>query len=246
MKLEIKNINGENTGRSVELPEDIFAITPNDHVIYMAVKAELSNKRLGTHSTLERSTVSGTTKKPWRQKGTGGARAGSVKTPLWPGGAITFGPHPHLYKQELNIKVRRLARKSALAYKAKGNKILVVEDFHAICSEGPKTKNVFEIINKLGLINTGKVAKEKIAESETPVKRSKRINKVLMLMDKSCIVKNDQDAKVYDQFKKSCRNIPGIKVGLVKNISAYDVMSADYLLFHESAMKNIHESFGVN
>lgn len=245
MKVEVKNINGGNTGRSVELPEDIFAVTPNDHVIYLAVKAELSNKRLGTHSTLERSAVSGTTKKPWRQKGTGGARAGSVKTPLWPGGATTFGPHPHLYKQALNTKVRRLARKSALAYKAKDNRIMVIEDFHAICAEAPKTKTVYEVIEKLGLINKGK-ASAVHDENGAPVKKSKRINKVLMLMDKSAIVKNDKDAKVYEHFKKSCRNIPGIKIGVVKNISTFDVMNADYLLFHESAISNIRQAFGVN
>ena len=250
MKLEVKNINGEQTGRSVELPEDIFGITPNDHVVYMAVKTELANKRVGTHSTLERSEVSGTTKKPWKQKGTGGARSGSVKTPLWPGGAITFGPRPHLYKKDMNAKMKVLARKSALAYKAKDQKIVVVEDFHALCTEQPKTKPVYDVLKKLGLYNvaylkTDNAGTDAEDKKEKP-RKSKKINRVLMLVDKATIVKNEKDLKVYDNFKKSCRNIPGMKVSVVNAISTYDIMHADYVLFHESAISNVRNAFGAN
>ncbi len=249
MKIEVRNMSGEDTGRKVELPKDIFAIRPNSHAVYLAVVAERANKRHGTHSTLERSTVSGTTKKPWKQKGTGGARAGSVKTPLWPGGAITFGPHPHLYKKDVNTKVKRLARKSALTYKAVDNKIMIVEDFHTLCADLPKTKEVFGVLSSLGLISKstaqkatkGKKKKSEKADGET---KSKRINKVLMLMDKSHAVKDAKDLNVYENFRKSCRNIPGLKVSVVKDISTYDIMNADYLLFHESAIKNVGSAFG--
>lgn len=251
MELEIKKINGEGSGRKVKLPKDVFEIEPNDHAVYLAVKAELANKRHGTHSTLERSTVSGTTKKPWKQKGTGGARAGSVKSPLWPGGAITFGPHPHLYKKDTNVKVKRLARKSALTYKAADNKILVVEDFYTLCADMPKTKEVFGVLSNLGLTTAQKIErkktklKKKKSDEESEDKKSKRFNKVLMLVDKTHAVKGEKDVRVYDNFKKSCRNIPGLKVSVVRDASTYDIMRADYLLFHETALKSIESAFGT-
>ncbi len=228
MKLEVKNIKGEDTGRKVDLPKEIFGIEPNDHAIYLAVTAEMSNKRHGTHSVLDRGDVSGTTKKPWKQKGTGGARAGSTKTPLWPGGGIVFGPRPHLYKKDTNAKVKRLARKSALTHKAVDNKIIVIEDFHTLTADVPKTKEVNAVLNNLGLKNT----------------ESKRINKVLMLVDKSTCVKNEKDARTYENFRKSCRNIPGLKLGVAKDISTLEVMNADVVVFHESALKNVAAAFG--
>lgn len=239
MKLEVKNIKGEDTGRKIDLPKDIFGIEASEHAVYLAVKHERSNKRHGTHSTLEKSTVSGTTKKPWKQKGTGGARAGTVKTPLWPGGGIAFGPHPHLYKKATNVQVKRLARKSALTFKAADHKIMIVEDFHTLCADVPKTKEVFGVLNNLGL--TTKVQNVKKDEA---AKRSNRIHKVLMLVDKTHAVKDEKDARSYENFRKSCRNIPGLKVGVVKDVSTYDVINADYLLFHESAIKNVAAAFG--
>jgi large subunit ribosomal protein L4 len=246
MKLEVKNINGEDTGRKIDLPKEIFAIEPNGHAVYLAVVAERSNKRHGTHNTLERSAVSGTTKKPWKQKGTGGARAGSVKTPLWPGGAITFGPHPHLYKKDVNTKVKRLARKSALTYKAVDNKIMIVEDFHTVSADVPKTKEVFSVLSNLGLVQpsekSGTKSRGKKKKSEDT--KSRRINKVLMFVDKGHVVKDKKDLNVYENFKKSCRNIPGLKVSVVRDVSTYDVMNADYILIHESAIKNVDSAFG--
>jgi large subunit ribosomal protein L4 len=235
MTIEVKNIKGDSTGRTVDLDPSIFGVEPNDHAIYLAVTAELSNKRHGTHSTLERSDVSGTTKKPWKQKGTGGARAGSVKTPLWPGGGIVFGPRPHLYKKSVNAKVKRLAKRSALTRKAAGQRIVVVEDFHTLCAEAPRTREVARVLGSLGL-----AARAQAEEG----KRSKRIQKVLMLVNKAEAVKDERERRIYDNFRKSCRNIPGLRISVVKDISTYDIMNADYLLFHESALKSVGSAFG--
>ena len=146
MKLEVYKKDGTKSGESVELSKDIFEIEPNDHVLYLAVKAYLANQRQGTHKAKERSEVSGGGKKPWRQKGRGGARAGTTRSPLWVGGGSIFGPKPRDYRQKLNKKVLSLARKSALSYKAKANQIMVVEDFNF---DGPKTKEFATLLNAL-------------------------------------------------------------------------------------------------
>lgn len=148
MKLNVYKIDGTKSGEQIELAEEIFGIEPNDHVIYLAVKAHLANKRQGTHKSKERSEVSGGGKKPWRQKGRGGARAGSSRSPLWVGGGTIFGPRPRNYRQKLNRKVVRLARKSALSYKAKADQILVVEDFDF---QSAKTKEFSSILNALNI-----------------------------------------------------------------------------------------------
>ncbi|MEJ5352137.1 MAG: 50S ribosomal protein L4 [Melioribacteraceae bacterium] len=148
MKLDVYKIDGTKTGEQVELSKDIFEIEPNDHALYLAVKAYLANQRQGTHKTKERSEVRGGGKKPWRQKGRGGARAGSIRSPLWIGGGTIFGPKPRDYRQKLNKKVNALARKSALSYKAKNNQIIVVEDFDF---EKPKTKDFVNILKALNL-----------------------------------------------------------------------------------------------
>lgn len=145
MELEIYNRNGEKTGRTVTLNDEIFNVTPNDHALYLDAKQYQANQRQGTHSSLEKSVVSGSTRKLKRQKGTGTARSGSIKSPLFRGGARVFGPQPRDYTFKLNKKLKRLARKSALTYKAQGNNILVIEDF---TFESPKTKNLVEIIGK--------------------------------------------------------------------------------------------------
>jgi len=148
MKLEVLKTDGTKSGETVELSKDVFEIEPNDHVLYLAVKAYLANQRQGTHKAKERSEVSGGGKKPWRQKGRGGARAGSTRSPLWVGGGSIFGPKPRDYTQKLNKKVISLARKSALSYKAKANQIIVVEDFNF---DTPKTKEFLKILNALQL-----------------------------------------------------------------------------------------------
>ena len=151
MELSILNIEGNETGRKINLSSEVFGIEPNNHVMWLDVKNILANKRQGTHSSLERSQVSGSTRKLKRQKGTGGARAGSIKSGTIVGGARIFGPHPRDYGFKLNKKVKQLARRSAFASKLKGNAITVIEDFNL---ETPKTKSFTEIISNLKM--TGK------------------------------------------------------------------------------------------
>lgn len=148
MKLEVYKIDGTKTGEFVELADSIFGIEPNDHLIYLSVKATLANKRQGTAKTKERSEVSGGGKKPWKQKGRGGARAGSTRSPLWVGGGTIFGPKPRNYRQKINKKAAILARKSALSYKAKSEQIVVVEDFNL---DAPKTKELVKILEALNI-----------------------------------------------------------------------------------------------
>jgi len=151
MKLSVVTKNGEDTGRKVTLSNDIFSIEPNDHAIYLDVKQHLANARQGTHKSKERNEVSGSTRKIKRQKGTGTARAGSIKSPIFRGGGRAFGPEPRDYSFKLNKKVKVLARKSALSYKAKEKAIAVVED---LSFEAPKTKDYVSLLSKLNLEGT--------------------------------------------------------------------------------------------
>lgn len=146
MEINVLNIKGEDTGRKVTLNESIYGIEPNDHVLYLDVKQYMANQRQGTAKTKERSELSGSTRKLFRQKGTGGARRGDINSPVLVGGARVFGPTPRDYGFKLNKKVKILARKSALTYKAQENSIIVVEDF---TFDAPKTKNFVEMTNNL-------------------------------------------------------------------------------------------------
>ena len=146
MEVNVLNKKGKDTGRKVTLADEIFGIEPNDHVIYLDVKQHLANKRQGTHKAKERGEVKGSTKKVKRQKGTGTARAGSIKSPVFRGGGRIFGPKPRDYGFKLNKKVKQLARKSALSYKASENKIFIVEDFDL---QTPKTKEIVDFKNNL-------------------------------------------------------------------------------------------------
>lgn len=146
MEIKVLNTAGQETGRTVTLDEQIFGIEPSDHAIYLDVKQILANKRQGTHSAKERGEVSGSTRKLKKQKGTGTARAGSVKSPVFRGGGRVFGPRPRSYDFKLNKKVKSLARKSALTYKALEEAILVIEDF---AFETPKTREMVQISNNL-------------------------------------------------------------------------------------------------
>ncbi len=150
MELVVHKITGEKTSRKVKLNKEIFGIEPNDHAIYLDTKQHLANKRQGTSSSKERNQITGSTRKIKRQKGTGTARAGSIKNPIFRGGGRTFGPHPRNYGFKLNKKLKRLARKSALAYKAKENGILVLEDFRI---EEPKTKVYSDFLGNFDLLN---------------------------------------------------------------------------------------------
>ena len=146
MELKVYGINGNETGRTVIVNEELFGTEPNDHVILLAVRQYLADQRQGTHKSKERSEVSGSTKKLKRQKGTGGARAGDTNSPTIKGGGRVFGPRPRDYRFKLNKKVKRLARLSALTYKSRENNIIVVEDFSF---EAPKTKKMIEILSAL-------------------------------------------------------------------------------------------------
>lgn len=148
MEVPVINITGQDTGRKVQLAKDIFGIEPSDHAIYLDVKQNLANRRQGTHKSKERAEIARTTKKLKKQKGTGGARAGSMKSPLFKGGGTVFGPRPRDYSFKLNKKLKKLARHSALSYKAKDNNILILEDFNF---ENPKTKQYLDLMSNLKL-----------------------------------------------------------------------------------------------
>lgn len=149
MELSVYNIQGKETGKKVKLSEEVFAVEPNDHSIYLDVKQYLANQRQGTHKAKERNEVSGTTKKLKKQKGTGGARAGSMKSPVFVGGGRVFGPRPRDYFFKVNKKTKTLARKSALSYKLKEEGIAILEDF---TFDTPKTKSYLEILQNLSLV----------------------------------------------------------------------------------------------
>ena len=146
MKLDILKIDGSKSGEQIDLADDIFGVEPNDHAIYLAVKSYNANQRQGTSKAKERGEVRGGGKKPWRQKGRGGARAGTIRSPLWVGGGTIFGPKPRVYREDLPKKLKRLARKSALSYKVRDNQLVVIEDFNI---EQPKTKEFVQILSSL-------------------------------------------------------------------------------------------------
>ena len=146
MELAVLNTQGKETGRKVVLSDAVFGVEANDHAIYLDVKQYLADQRQGTHKSKQRNEVAGSTRKLKRQKGTGGARAGSIKSPLFPGGGRIFGPQPRDYSFKLNKKLKRLARRSALSYKMKDEAIKVVEDF---AIEAPRTKTIVAMMNGL-------------------------------------------------------------------------------------------------
>ena len=150
MKVEVVDINGKNTGRKVELSDAIFAIEPNKHAVYLDVKQYLANQRQGTHKAKERADIKGSTRKIKKQKGTGTARAGSIKSPIFRGGGRVFGPRPRNYGFKLNKNLKRLARQSALSIKAKEDNIVVVENFNF---EAPKTRDFVNVLKALELEN---------------------------------------------------------------------------------------------
>ncbi len=146
MEIKVVNISGKETGAKVQLPDAIFGVEPNDHAIYLDVKQFLANQRQGTHKSKQRNEIAGSTRKLYKQKGTGGARAGNIKSPLFNGGGRVFGPQPRDYSFKLNKKLKALARKSALSYKAKDNNIVVLEDFNF---DTIKTKNYVKLVSDL-------------------------------------------------------------------------------------------------
>ncbi|WP_299579689.1 50S ribosomal protein L4 [uncultured Sunxiuqinia sp.] len=209
MEVQVLDKTGKETGRKVGLQDQIFGIEPNDHAIYLDVKQYLANKRQGTHSATERGEIVGSTKKIKRQKGTGTARAGSIKSPLFRGGGRVFGPRPRNYGFKLNKKVKALARKSALTYKAKASDILVLEDFSL---EVPKTKEMANISNNLKITNK-----------------------------KSLFVLPDENKNIY----LSSRNLEGVSVVTASELSTYQIMNANKVIFFESSVSKIEEQFKI-
>ena len=151
MNVKVLNKDGKETGREINLSDDIFGIEPNDHAVYLSVKSYLAAQRQGTHKSKEKWEVSRTTKKAFRQKGTGGARRGSMKAPGLKGGARAFGPKPHTYDLKVNKKIKKLAKKSAFAYKVKDGNLIVIEDLNFAA---PKTKDFVVVVNNLNLKGT--------------------------------------------------------------------------------------------
>ena len=148
MKVAVLDITGKDTGRKVELSKEVFGVEPNDHAIYLDVKQYLANQRQGTHKAKERAEIAGSTRKIKKQKGTGTARAGSIKSPVFRGGGRIFGPRPRSYSFKLNKNLKRLARKSALSIQANDNNIVVIEDFNF---EAPKTKSFIDVLKALDI-----------------------------------------------------------------------------------------------
>ena len=169
MKVSVLDIQGKDTGRKVELSDAVYGIEPNDHAVYLDVKQFLANKRQGTSKAKERAEISGSTRKIKKQKGTGTARAGSIKSPVFRGGGRIFGPRPQDHSFKLNKNLKRLARKSAFSIQAKENNIIVVEDFNF---ETPKTKNYTEVLRALGIENKKSILV--LAESNNNVYLSSR------------------------------------------------------------------------
>jgi large subunit ribosomal protein L4 len=204
MELEVYNIKGAKTDRKVKLDDAVFGIEPNDHAIYLDVKQFMANQRQGTHSSKEKSVVSGSTRKLKKQKGTGGARGGSIKNPLLRGGARIFGPHPRVYNFKLNKKLKMLARLSAIAYKVKDNNLVVLEDFSF---ETPKTKNFTEMLKSFQL--TGQKTLIVTADTENNIILSSRnLKKVKVvrasdintyeILDAKCLLLTESSVKVIE------------------------------------------------
>ncbi len=207
MQVDVLNIQGQKTGRSVELPADIFGIEPNQHVVYLAVKAYLAHQRQGTHKSKERSEMSGSTRKLFKQKGTGGARRGDINSPLLYGGARVFGPKPHEYIVKLNKKVKQLARKSALSTKAASGSIMIIEDFKM---EAPKTKELVNVLKSLGIAGKRTVLvtpelNENLLKSSRNIQRvaltrASDLNTYQIMQTQSLVLSEGSVAKIQEMF----------------------------------------------
>jgi len=206
MELAVLDITGKETGKKVELKESIFAIEPNEHAIYLDVKQYLANNRQGTHKAKERADVSGSTRKLKRQKGTGTARAGSIKSPVFRGGGRAFGPRPRDYRFKLNRKLKQLARRSALSLKAQADGLLVVD---TVNFEQPKTKQMAALEENL-----------KVADK------------------KSLLILSESNKYVY----LSSRNLPGSLVVTVSELTTYDIMNANSVIFEEAALEKVQSN----
>lgn len=272
MKLEVYNINGENLGREVDLPDNVFGLELNekhDHVVYLAVKKYLAAQRQGTHKSKGRAEIKGSTRKIKKQKGTGTARAGSIKNPLFRGGGRVFGPEPRDYTIKLNKKVKQLARRSALSSKAQEGAIIVVEDF---IFDAPKTKTYLHLLASLkngenDLSDTKSLlvldtpsalaapvkpklptkirgAKKKAAFAEAMKTYSedlKSYNEAYQTYLESAEVHLDKVEKCYDNIVLSSRNVQKAVVADAKTLNTYQILNANCLVVSESAVSRLAE-----
>jgi large subunit ribosomal protein L4 len=207
MKIAVHNIKGKETKKKVDLSKDVFGIEPNDHAIYLDVKQHLASQRSGTHSSKERGQITGSRRKLRKQKGSGAARVGDIKNPIFRGGGRVFGPRPRNYGFKVNKKVKRLARKSALTHKLNENNIIIVEDFNF---DTPSTKLYSNALASFELLD----------------------NKSLLVLDKP-----------NNNILLSSRNLRKAKVVLASELNTYDIMSASKMLFIESSIKVVEETF---
>ena len=207
MELNILDIKGKETGKTVSLDDTVFGIEPNDHAIYLDVKQYLANKRQGTHKSKGRSELAGSTRKLGRQKGSGGARPGDIKSPIRVGGGRIFGPVPRDYSFKLNKKVKQLARKSALSYKAIEKAITVVNELNF---EAPKTKDFVAMMKNL-----------QVADKKT------------------LFILSNGNKNVY----LSARNLPGVKVLTISELSTYTIVGAKNIVFTEESVAAIEQTF---
>ena len=272
MKLEVYNINGKNLGRKVELPDSVFGLELNekhDHVVYLAVKKYLAAQRQGTHKTKGRSEIKGSTKKIKKQKGTGTARAGSIKNPLFRGGGRTFGPVPRDYSIQLNKKVKKLARKSALSSKAQDGGIIVVEDF---TFDTPQTKSYLSLLSSLkqgdnDLTDTKSLlvldapefivapqkpqlparprgAKKRAAFAEAMKTYSSQLNQYKEEQKTYLDSLDDHMDKIekgYENIVLSSRNLKNASVADAKTLNVYQILNANCLVVSESAVNRLAE-----
>ena len=207
MKLDVLNTQGEKTGRSVDLSDDIFGTEPNEHAVYLAVKQYLAHQRQGTHKAKERGEVAGSTKKLHRQKGTGGSRKGDIKNPVFRGGGRIFGPRPRKYSVRLNKKVKQLAKASALSAKASAGSIVVLEDFSF---DAPKTKEFAAILNNLNLdgqktlVVTADMERELLLSSRNlqraDVARAADLNVYQIMNTQTLVLSEGAIAKIQETF----------------------------------------------
>lgn len=209
MKLDVINIQGSTTGRSVDLPADIFEIEPNNHAVYLAVKSYNAAQRQGTHKSKERGEVKGSTRKIKRQKGTGTARFGDIKNPIFRGGGRIFGPRPHKYSVNLNKKVKRLAKMSALSSKASSGELMIIEDFSF---DQPKTKEFLNILKNLKLddkkilLVTGDIEKSVYLSGrnlpKTQITHAQDLNTFSLLNAKTVILSESSLEKIKESLSK--------------------------------------------
>jgi len=207
MKIAVHNIKGKETKKKVDLSKEVFGIEPNDHAIFLDVKQHLASQRSGTHSSKERGQIAGSRRKLRKQKGSGAARVGDIKNPIFRGGGRVFGPRPRNYGFKVNKKVKRLARKSALTYKLNENNIIIVEDFNF---DTPSTKLYSNALASFELLD----------------------NKSLLVLDKP-----------NNNILLSSRNLRKAKVVLASELNTYDIMNASKMLFIESSIKVVEETF---